>query len=131
MPYKTSFHNSTGESEQLAIQYDRAAKRQECKIIDFFLRNPTGKFTPSEILAILFSDTKPPITSIRRAMTNLTDKGQLEMLDERAKGPYGRPEHYWQVDEVFYRCEMRQSEMIRKDSQRLRQRNIFSPDGLD
>lgn len=131
MPYKTSFHNSTGESEQLAIQYERAAKRQECKIIDFFLRNPTGKFTPSEILAILFSDTKPPITSIRRAMTNLTDQHQLTRSDETAKGPHGRAEHYWQVNEEFYRSEMRQSNMIRKDSERLRQRNIFSPDGLD
>jgi hypothetical protein len=38
-----------------------------------------------------------PITSIRRAMTNLTDAGFLEKTDHKRKGPKGKAEYIWKV----------------------------------
>ncbi len=41
----------------------------------------------------IFSPT--PITSIRRAMTTLTDDGRLYKLAEMTNEKYGKPNHLW------------------------------------
>ena len=38
---------------------------------------------------------KWPITSIRRAMTNLTDDGMIVKTQKTVKGVYGKSEHLW------------------------------------
>ena len=38
-----------------------------------------------------------PLTSIRRAITNLTTDERLVRLDFQRTGIYGRPEHLWAV----------------------------------
>ena len=42
---------------------------------------------------------KWPITSIRRAMTNLTDDGMIVKTQETVKGVYGKNEHLWSLPE--------------------------------
>jgi Fe2+ or Zn2+ uptake regulation protein len=38
-----------------------------------------------------------PITSIRRAMTTLTDCGKLKKLDQMVEAEYGKRNHLWQL----------------------------------
>ena len=38
-----------------------------------------------------------PITSIRRAMTDLTNLGKIVKTDRQIKGLYGNAEHLWEL----------------------------------
>ena len=58
----------------------------------------TGAFTPSAIRRMVLPDA--PLTSVRRAMTNLTKDGLLEKTELKAEGIYGRPEHFWKYKPV-------------------------------
>ena len=41
-----------------------------------------------------------PITSIRRAMTCLTNSGKIVKTDRQIKGMYGKAEHLWELPEL-------------------------------
>lgn len=66
---------------------------QEKAIINLYERYPDRYFTPAEV----HNRTMPtaPITSCRRAMTNLTTQGVLMKMKVKAPGDYGRPTHTW------------------------------------
>lgn len=40
-----------------------------------------------------------PLTSIRRSLTNLSDAGRVEKLEQTVTGVYGRSEHLWRICE--------------------------------
>ena len=64
---------------------------QEKQVLLSFKKNP--KQTASDVWKSLETDS--PLTSIRRAMSNLCD--DLEILKEMKKGIYGSPEHYYRI----------------------------------
>lgn len=72
------------------------AKSQEDFIKIIFTNNTSLKVTPSQML-ILFGSNRTPITSIRRALTNLSNDNFLEKSDETIIGMYGKPEHVWKL----------------------------------
>jgi hypothetical protein len=72
----------------------RAAKGQEAAVLAVFYAHG-GLLSPSRVLAL--SGLSAPLTSIRRAMTNLTEDGQLVKTDLQRTGPYGKPEHLWRL----------------------------------
>ena len=88
----TSFHNTINLTGPELRSAQSSAKSQEAEILKLF-RQGWQTFTPSEVLRKL--DTKAPITSIRRAITNLTTQGFLVKLDYTIRGPLGKPEHLW------------------------------------
>lgn len=93
-PAARSFHNTIGlQGDELAQATYRAGS-QEAVILEFFRRHRNRMFTPSEIHKTLFSSSIP-LTSIRRAITNLTTAGYLSKTDIKTQGPYGLPEHCW------------------------------------
>ena len=54
-------------------------------------------YTPFEIQdAFLSQDIRWPITSVRRALTNLTKDNVLIKTDELVPADYGRPNYKWQ-----------------------------------
>jgi hypothetical protein len=60
----------------------------------------TGKkMSPSLVLRFLGLDSKVPLTSVRRAIHDLTDQGKLIKTDLKIKGMYGRAEHVWEIKE--------------------------------
>ena len=69
------------------------ADKQEQKVKVIF--NCYGKLTPSDVYS--FFPSNVPITSIRRATTNLKNEGFLKITDEMKEGLFGSPEHYYQV----------------------------------
>jgi hypothetical protein len=89
-----SFHNTIGlQGDELAQATYRAGS-QEAVILSFFQHHRNRMFTPSEIHKTLFTPTTP-LTSIRRAITNLTTAGYLRKTEIKTQGPYGLPEHCW------------------------------------
>ena len=106
----TSYYNTTKETgEELAVSKAKATN-QEDHIIDIFehLSFVYGKaaiVNPSRIESRWINTMRgrsycPPITSIRRAMTNLTKKGKLVKTDIMDIGKYGKPEHCWRLAKV-------------------------------
>lgn len=88
-----SFYNTTGERGQQLLDFDRQARGQERLIFGFFRSRPGQPFSPSQVQTALLPET--PLTSIRRAMTNLTKRGFLLKTDRKVIGAYARPEHLW------------------------------------
>lgn len=89
------FHDSIGLSPRQLVAANVAAKGQDAFILDLF--RATGRpMTPSAVWAACSEAGKRwPITSCRRAITNLTKAGALVKLDRMMPGPFGLPEHCW------------------------------------
>jgi len=91
-----SYHNTTHSTGSELDQYEAKAKTQEDRIMDWFKSQSRGYCSPALIHAQVFHQSVP-ITSVRRAMTNLANAGELEKTDLQVKGPYGRPEYTWKL----------------------------------
>jgi Fe2+ or Zn2+ uptake regulation protein len=89
-----SFFNTIHLSGQPLKEAKEQCSLQEGRILD--LMQIGQKMTPIEVWGHYCSLYPPcPVTSIRRAMTCLTDKGLLEKCEEMKEGIYGKPNHTW------------------------------------
>ena len=70
------FHNTTSLQGDDLKQREIRAGSQNRKILDFFKMHPYERFTPFEVRDAIYVQY-PPITSIRRAITDLTYMGYL------------------------------------------------------
>ncbi len=88
--------NLTGEDLKME---NAKAKAQGDLILAIFKANPSRLFSPSQLHHVFNKRyfLHPPITSIRRALTNLTKDGILEKTDNKIKGEYHLPEHTWKL----------------------------------
>ena len=103
----TSYYNTTKETGEELAQSKAKATNQEDHIIDIFehlsfVYGTEAIVNPSRIESRWINTMRgrsycPPITSIRRAMTNLTKKGKLVKTDTMDVGKYGKPEHCWRL----------------------------------
>ena len=75
---------------------NRKANTQEDRILGFFERNKNKRYSPEEIQPYCQMLTKP-LTSVRRAMSNLTKEGYLRKTKEMKQGKYGKPVHTWEL----------------------------------
>lgn len=97
-----SYFNTTNESGTTLNNNVAKAKSQEEEIFDFFKYvNSFNEFnsTPSELQMLNLKLKIYPITSIRRALTNLTKQGKLIKTNEKRIGMYGRSEYVWKLNE--------------------------------
>lgn len=67
------------------------------RIAEFFSNNPGNLYTPFEVQDALATDA--PITSIRRAMSDLTRKGFLIKTSEQRLGELGNLNYCWKLNE--------------------------------
>lgn len=74
--------------------------KQEDLIQAIYKRNSDKGISPSQILDVvrLHYGLNWPLTSIRRSITNLTDKAALIKLPAMTEGIYGKPEHIWRFN---------------------------------
>ena len=91
-----SHFNTTHESGAKLDDYEGKARSQEDLILGYFMLNYPHARSPSQVQERLGLHYVP-LTSIRRAMTNLTTRGKLEKTDQKVKGQYGRPEYCWRL----------------------------------
>ena len=92
-----TFYNTTHEVGQaLNSKWIRTAKQDELVLL-VFATNKEAIFTPFEIQNILRDDyEKPyPITSVRRSISNLTEREALKKTSIRRQGPFGATNYCW------------------------------------
>jgi hypothetical protein len=96
----TDFYNTNKEKgEELKASKVKALSQEE-RILDLFHEDRRYfSHSPSEVRGFLKRRYMGvgPLTSIRRAMTNLTIKGKLVKTDKMVRGPYGKNEHLWKL----------------------------------
>lgn len=87
------FFNTINLSGELLEKARKECAKAEVEILTFFINNHTQSFTPLEVcdrVGGLF-------TSVRRAITNLTNRGYLEKTEEQKKERYGKVNFCWKI----------------------------------
>ena len=89
-----SYYNTTNEKGFDLQKSHEKARNQEEIIYSFFLTY--GKpLSPSQVLKKL--NLECPITSVRSALTNLTNEDKIIKTDVKVVGLYGKKEHLWRL----------------------------------
>ena len=97
----TSYYNTNKESGEQLAQSKAKAYTQEEIIMDLFFDRSVIHMTPSDIWHIYCQEFKDvPLTSIRRALTSLTNRKQLVKSDLTRMGIYGKMEQCWRLAKV-------------------------------
>ena len=98
-----SYHNTNKETGAELAQSQNKAMTQEEAVESIFLTkewlDSTTELTPSDVWVVYDMEYKEntPMTSIRRAISNLTKKGKLVKTDKMKDGYYGKQEHCWRL----------------------------------
>jgi Fe2+ or Zn2+ uptake regulation protein len=93
------FYNTIGLYEGELESANLQAKTQEDLILQVFQNNPDTLFTPFGLQGELEAMGKNyPITSIRRAITNLTKRGFLVKTIAKKPGIYGQLNFLWRYN---------------------------------
>lgn len=99
-----TYYNTNNENGSQLLKSIQKGLKQEHIIIDIF-KNPLIKdengnhqgYSASQIHKI-FGDDNVPLTSIRRAMSNLCyEENFLEITDKMVMGIYGKKEHIYKI----------------------------------
>lgn len=91
--HKAKVHRTEGYSETQIAYMKTQATRQEKEIGKVFFLGRLSSFSPSQVHEQKCFQW--PLTSTRRAISNLTKAGILEKTDHTVEGRYGKPEHCW------------------------------------
>jgi Fe2+ or Zn2+ uptake regulation protein len=93
-------NNETGEELQASR---RKSSKQKTEVLAVFLTYPTTPLSPDDIHSFIKDNSEEPdaqlwpITSIRRAISDLTKEGELFKTEEKKMGSYGKRVHCWIV----------------------------------
>lgn len=88
------YYQTTKLTAEQHKEYSEKAETQKARILAWF-RSTREKFTPFEVQAAILPDA--PITSIRRAITDLTKEGLLTKLEAQKCEVYGHTNHLWVI----------------------------------
>jgi Fe2+ or Zn2+ uptake regulation protein len=92
------YHNTTSKTGEDLEKAELRASGQTWHILKVFKDYPNLSFTPWDIYDKL--ERRMMITSIRRAITTLTDGGYLVKTGERRKsGPANETNHVWKLNQ--------------------------------
>lgn len=100
MRVSTVYHNTTAKKgDDLNAAQVKASKQTEI-ILQLFRQHPHTSFTPWDVYNHLGQQMM--ITSVRRAITTLTDAGYLEKTaDRRKSGPANETSFTWRMKPNF------------------------------
>jgi len=90
-----SYYNTNNEEGSALSRSRENTQNQEELILAIF--NKEERLSPDEVLDVCNEEHNYPITSVRRAMTNLTNKGLLIKTNIFKKGKYGKKTHTWKL----------------------------------
>tara|TARA_Y100000310_G_C20324661_1_gene642383 strand:- start:264 stop:593 length:330 start_codon:yes stop_codon:yes gene_type:complete len=89
------YYNTINESRSENKVSTNKAKKQKDEIFAIF-RHTLRPMTPAEIWESFgYKNKNTPLTSIRRAITNLESEGLLEKTDIQKPGVYGKLNYCW------------------------------------
>ena len=89
-----AFYQTIDQPGSALKESNKKTRKQEELILDLFVKR-NRPLSPSMVLSQ--SGLKCPITSIRRAMTDLCKAGRIVKTDRQIKGIYGKAEHLWEL----------------------------------
>jgi len=89
------FYNTNKETGSTLKKSHKKAANQQVIILNFFNFHPHGYFTPFDIQ--YRTRINAPITSIRRAMTNLEGDKKIIKTGKMKPGQYGKQNHTWKL----------------------------------
>jgi hypothetical protein len=94
------FYNTINvQGYQLQIDFENQTTRQEDVVLNIYQSNNKA-LTPMEVHGIAESKGfNWPITSIRRAISDLTKQEKLKKLTEMKDEQYGKPNHKWVINQ--------------------------------
>mgnify|MGYP003134205376 CR=1 FL=1 len=89
------YHNTINAGSDYVQEQVEVCKTQEETIFSIFKKE--SRLTPSKAWKIYeeITNKRTPITSIRRAISNLSRVQMLYKTNETQKGIYGKPEHVY------------------------------------
>ncbi len=91
-----NYYNTTNlKGQQLELRVQKARSQKDI-VLTIFQTQPVVEYTPFEILN-MWPGQKPPITSIRRCITDLTSSGAIIKTKIMRKGIYGEANHTWKL----------------------------------
>ena len=96
----TSFFNTLNfQGAELERENARAAKQEEL-VLAIFKANPGREISPSQLHQVFMKKyhLNPPLTSIRRCLTNLTGRMELTKTDTKVQGLFHLSEHCWKLN---------------------------------
>lgn len=91
-----SYYNTTHETGQTLALFKSKAASQEAAILNYWRQHKTETFHPAQIQVRIESLSQAPLTSVRRAFTNLSKAGYIRKTDNQVKGPFGRRTHLYE-----------------------------------
>ena len=93
------YYNTIKESDKDLKKSESKAKKQKDKIFAIY-RHTLRPMTPADIWENYgYKDSNVPLTSIRRAITNLEADGLLKKTDIQKEGIYGKMNYCWIYEE--------------------------------
>lgn len=92
------FYNTINVQEnQLQMQFENQTERQEDVVLSIFMMKRVP-MTPMEVHAVAERiGFNWPITSVRRAMSDLTRANKLRKTQDMKDELYGKPNHKWEL----------------------------------
>jgi len=92
-----TYYNTNNENGSELLKSIQKGLTQEHTIIDIFKNANNQGYSASQIHKI-FGNDNVPLTSIRRAMSNLCyEENFLEITDKMVMGIYGKKEHIYKI----------------------------------
>lgn len=88
-----SYHETTPAATEDRERYEQQAGSQEEMVLEFFRKRPGLSYSPERVQELVLPAA--PLTSVRRALSNLTHAGELVKTEVMADGRYGRPVCTW------------------------------------
>ena len=89
-----TYFNTNAEHGMTLSESKEHALRQQNRILSYFQSFPNENFTPEEVWKALYNDNTP-LTSVRRAITNLTQAGKLIKTGNMKVSSFGKRCHCW------------------------------------
>lgn len=94
MKNSNTYFNTTDQDIDFVNKRKAKNKTQEVIVYELFKSNTT--LTASEVLNMF--PKQVPITSVRRAISNLKHESKLVKTEDTKTGIYGSPEHYYRIN---------------------------------
>ena len=90
-----TYHNTTNETDPKQLRLFEVEAQTQDNIVLNEIKKLGGSASPSMVLKSIRG--RFLLTSVRRAITNLTKAQKLVKTEKKAIGNYGRKENIWQV----------------------------------
>lgn len=99
-----SYHNTTNEQREDLSQSEAKAKTQDEAVLELLKKIPDNSYTPCEIHNML--NLNCPLTSTRRALSNLTKQGLAIRTKKKKLGIYGKLNYCWTLFKQYQQTQI-------------------------